>query len=142
MRFSTLADFVRRNGRGLLAGCFFFMTWGTFAGNNPPPLQRKNVRDESTIRCALPAGATSFVVRMKDLAQQRRLTLVNENGAAAGELFVAVSDEQLRESDPGWRPVTGTIRFHDKQRFTFSLVGVEAEYVKLTVRVQARGRSL
>ncbi len=79
---------------------------------------------------------------MRDLDQQRRLTLVNENGAAAGELLVAVSDRQLREGDSGWRPVTGTIRFHDKQRFTLSLVGVEAQYVKLTVRVQARGRSL
>ncbi|CAN5410455.1 hypothetical protein BH20VER3_BH20VER3_10060 [soil metagenome] len=142
MGFSALVDFARRNARSFGVTCLFFVTWGALAGNNAPPPHPKLLRDGATIRCALPAGSTSFVFRMKDLAHHRSLTLVNENGAAAGEISIAVSDKPLVEDDPAWSTVAGTISFRHKQRFTLSLVGVEAEYVRLTVRVEARGRSL
>jgi hypothetical protein len=60
---------------------------------------------------------------------------VNENLVADGRLSIAVSDQQLAAKSPLWSTVAGTILFRHKHRFALSLVGVDANYVRLTFDV-------
>lgn len=137
MRFSSLVDLALRNGaRFGIAGLLVLMSIA-IAESGAPLADRNFALPGKTLRCSLPVGATSFVFRMKDLAERRSVTLVNKNGAAAGELWVAVSNLPLAVDNPGWRTVEGAIRFREKRSFTLSLVGVEAKYVKVTFRVEA-----
>lgn len=86
---------------------------------------------------ALPRGSTSFVIRLTDRAQAGNLVFVNENAAAQGVLSIAVSNRTLAADSPHWSAVEGKIRFRNKRLFTVSLVGVEANYVRLTFQVDA-----
>jgi len=47
-----------------------------------------------------------------------------------------VSSDKLSVSSDKWIPVDGSIHFHRKRLFNFSLVGVQAKCVKLTFRVE------
>jgi hypothetical protein len=87
--------------------------------------------------CALPRGATSFIIRLTGRAQNRSFNFVNENAAAEEELLIAVSDQSLVADTPRWSTVKGTIRFRHKRLFTVSLVGIEANFLRLSFRVEA-----
>ena len=93
------------------------------------------VRDE-TIRCPLREGETTFIISSPHDSLLDRVIFVNENMSARGELRIAVSSDKLSVSSDKWIPVDGSIHFHRKRLFNFSLVGVQAKCVKLTFRVE------
>ncbi len=84
---------------------------------------------------ALPAGVSSFVIRLGNPEARGCVTFVNKNPAAEGRFSIAVSERPLAANSPLWSPVEGTIPFRHKRRFALSLVGVEANYVRLTFEV-------
>lgn len=96
---------------------------------------------DAKINYALPSGVTSFIIHLSALAQQRYFTLVNENTTAAGRLSIAVSKERLPAGSPKWSTVGRSIRFRHKRLFSVSLVGIEANYVKLTFKVERPDRT-
>ena len=87
------------------------------------------------IKYALPRGITTFIIRLAASAEKRCFTVVNENAAAAGKLSIAVSKKRLAAGSPKWSAVAGAINFRHKRLFALSLVGVPANYVKLTFQV-------
>ena len=93
------------------------------------------IRDE-TIRCPLREGETTFIISSPHDSLLDRVIFVNENMSARGELRIAVSSDKLSVSSDKWIPVDGSIHFHRKRLFNFSLVGVQAKCVKLTFRVE------
>ena len=107
-----------------------------FAQNNSPSAHRVVPVNGTKTSYALPRGATSFVIRLKDRPEARSFVFVNENAAAEGELSIAVSKQSLAADSPQWSAVEGTVRFRKKRLFTVSLVGVEANYVRLNFRVE------
>lgn len=107
-----------------------------FAGNESPMVSRSVRINGVKTSYALPRGATSFVIRLTRPAQNRSFIFVNENAAAEGELLIAVSDQSLMADSPKWNRVKGTIRFRRKRLFTVSLVGIEANYLRLSFRVE------
>ena len=96
---------------------------------------------DAKVNYALPRGMTSFIIQLSATAQQRCFTLVNENTAAEGKLSIAVSKERLPADSPKWNTVGRPIRFRHKRLFTVSLVGIEANYVKLTFQVERPDRT-
>lgn len=52
-----------------------------------------------------------------------------------GRLTIAVADRKLTTDSPLWGDVEGAIPFHHKRRFTFSLVGIKANYIRLIFEV-------
>ena len=87
---------------------------------------------DTPLNYALPRGTSSFVIRLGNSEAKRCFTFVNENPAADGQLSIAVSDRQLAVESPLWSTVARTISFRHKRRFALSLVGVDANYVRLT----------
>jgi hypothetical protein len=69
-----------------------------------------------------------------------RFTFLNENGAARGELKIAVSNYQLAATSPKWTEVDGGVPITDKRVFNVSMVGVEARYVRLSFNIEKAGR--
>ena len=96
---------------------------------------------DAKINYALSRGVTSFIIRLSAPAPPRCFTLVNENTAAEGKLSIAVSKERLPAASPKWSAVGRSIRFRHKRLFTVSLVGIEANYVKLTFQVEEPDRT-
>ncbi|MEO8440377.1 MAG: hypothetical protein ABI540_09165 [Spartobacteria bacterium] len=80
----------------------------------------------------------SFVIRLTDTSPDRSFTFVTETAATEGQLNIAVSDRRLGLDSPKWRAVEGEVRFRQKRRFTLSLVGVEANYVRLTFQLKSQ----
>jgi hypothetical protein len=136
MRFSSIAIALLQSARRFGATGLFFLMSVAFAGNDSPTLGRSVRINRLKTSYALPRGATSFIIRLNEQAQERRFTLVNENAAAEGQLLIAVSSRSLAADSPKWSTVKGAIRFRHKRLFTVSLVGVEANYVRLTFRVE------
>lgn len=92
------------------------------------------------VRYALPHGKSSFIIRVAPPSGHRSVSFVNENLAAEGNLAIAVADRELAAGSPLWSDVQGTIAFRHKRLFTLSLVGIEANYVRLTFEVDAPER--
>src|SRR6266446_2029203 len=137
MGFSSItAALPRRAARFGFAGLFLVASVA-LAGNDFP-IQSGSVRINGMKRSyALPRGATLFIIRLTGPAQNRSFTFVNENAAAEGELLIAVSSQSLMADSPKWSTVEGAIRFRHKRLFRVSLVGIEANYVRLIFRVEA-----
>jgi hypothetical protein len=95
---------------------------------------------DAKINYALPRGMTTFIIRLAALAEKRCFTVVNGNAAAEGKLSIAVSNERLAPGSPKWSTVGGAINFRHKRLFALSLVGVAANYVKLTFQVDDSDR--
>jgi hypothetical protein len=95
---------------------------------------------DAKINYALPRGVTTFIIRLAAPAAERCFTVVNGNAAAAGKLSIAVSSERLDAESPKWSTVGGAINFRHKRLFAVSLVGVAANYVKLTFQVDEPDR--
>jgi hypothetical protein len=123
------------------AGLFFVAAFA-FAGNDSPVQSRSASIDGSKSSYALPGGETSFIMPLTNPAQRRSVTFVNENAEAEGQLSIAVSNHFLTADSPEWGKVEGVIRFQHKRVFRVSLVGVDANYVRLTFEVKMPGRNL
>jgi hypothetical protein len=101
------------------------------------PTSAAAVIDESTVSCPLRAGETTFVIALPKSSAPDRLTFVNENAAASGELKIAVSDLHLPANSPNWTEVDGVVPFSHKRLFNVSIVGVETKFVRLSFHVEA-----
>src|SRR2546423_1052649 len=95
--------------------------------------------DDDTLDYPLPDGDTVFVLSFPRTAMLDRFTFVNENGSAAGEIRVAVSNYRLPAQSGKWIEVNGSTSFTDKRLFDLSLAGTEARYVKLSFHVTKGG---
>lgn len=118
---------------------FFLLLEIALARNDSQSAHRVLLVDGTKTSYALPRGATSFLIRLKDIPAGRTFVFVNENVAAEGELSIAVAQQSLAADSPQWSAVEGTIRFRKKRVFTVSLIGVEANYVRLTFQVKVPG---
>jgi hypothetical protein len=67
-----------------------------------------------------------------------RLTFLNENAAACGELRIAVSDSPLPVDSSKWVQVDGIVPFAHKRLFKLSILGVETKFVRLSFRVDGQ----
>jgi hypothetical protein len=92
----------------------------------------------ASLRCPLQEGVTTFVVQVPKGGDC--LTFINENAAVRGELKISVSNDKLAANDPRWTSVGGTTLFNHKRLFNLSMVGVEANYVKLSFHVEKSDR--
>lgn len=98
------------------------------------------IMDDDTISCPLQGGDTTFVIALPKAALIDRLTFVNENAAARGDLKIAVSDYRLPANSAKWTEVEGVIPFARKRLFNLSMLGVEAKYVRLSFHVEKEDR--
>jgi hypothetical protein len=93
------------------------------------------IMEDDTVTCQLQEGRTDFVVELPDAHLLDRLTFLNENALARGELKIAVSNERLRATSSSWVEVDGIVPFSHKRLFGVSLIGIEAKFVRLSFRV-------
>jgi hypothetical protein len=105
----------------------------------PDPNATALIMEDDTVTCLLQEGETNFVIELPGSAKMDRLTFLNENARARGELKIAVSDRRLAPSSSGWTEVEGVIPFAHKRLFGVSLLGIEAKYVRLSFRVEKQG---
>jgi hypothetical protein len=98
------------------------------------------IMDDGTITCLLQEGETNFVVEMPRTGAADRLTFLNENASARGEIRIAVSNRKLSANSPGWSEVEGIVPFAHKRLFGVSLVGIEAKYIRVSFRVEKEGK--
>lgn len=97
------------------------------------------LRDDETLSCPLHEGITTLVIKLPTTSLLERLTFVNENAAAAGELKISVSNYHLPAASPKWVEVEGNVPFSRKRLFNLSMLGLEARYVKLSFDVRNGG---
>jgi hypothetical protein len=93
------------------------------------------IMEDDTVTCQLQEGRTDFVVELPGAHLLDRLTFLNENALARGELKIAVSNERLRATSSSWVEVDGIVPFSHKRLFGVSLIGIEAKFVRLSFRV-------
>jgi hypothetical protein len=106
-------------------------------GHIVDPGSAASIVDESTVSCPLREGDTTFVIALPRNAVRDRLTFINENAAACGELKIAVADSRLAVDSPKWMEVDGIIPFSHKRLFNLSMLGVETKFVRLTFHVES-----
>jgi len=95
--------------------------------------------DDDTLNYPLPEGDTIFILTLSRTSTLDHFMFVNENGAAAGEMKLAVSNYRLPAQSPKWNEVNGSTSFTGKRLFDLSLLGTEARYVKLSFHVTKGG---
>ena len=105
-----------------------------------PAAVTAQISEDDTVTCLLQEGRTDFVVELPKAATLDRLTFVNENSRARGELKIAVSDERLKADSKSWVEVEGIVPFSHKRLFGVSLIGIEAKFVRLSFHVEKEGR--
>jgi hypothetical protein len=106
------------------------------ADQTTAPQSNVAVIDRDTISCSLKEGETTFIVALSKDARADRLTFLNENAAACGELRIAVSNSPLPADSPKWTEVDGIVPFAHKRLFKLSILGVETRFVRLSFRVE------
>jgi hypothetical protein len=94
--------------------------------------------DSETISCVLKEGKTTFIIELPKNASRDRLTFLNENAAACGELRIAVSDSPLSVDSSKWIEVDGIVPFAHKRLFKLSILGIETKFVRLSFRVDGQ----
>ncbi len=94
--------------------------------------------DSETISCVLKEGETTFIIELPKNAPRDRLTFLNENASACGELRIAVSDSPLPVDSSKWVEVDGIVPFAHKRLFKLSILGVETKFVRLSFRVDGK----
>jgi hypothetical protein len=94
--------------------------------------------DSETVSCALKEGETTFIIELPKNAPRDRLTFLNENAGACGELRIAVSDSPLPVDSSKWVEVDGIVPFVHKRLFKLSILGVETKFVRLSFRVDGQ----
>lgn len=95
--------------------------------------------DDDTLNYPLPEGDTTFLLSFPRTSALDRLTFVNENAAASGELKIAVSNYRLPAKSPKWNEVNEYVTFTGKRLVDLSMLGTEARYVKLSFHVTKAG---
>ncbi len=135
MRSASIASFLGRARNGCAAGSILLASLALVAASEAPASEVSPDLDGARIKHALPRGVSSFIIDLAVPGGQRSVTFVNENIAAQGKLSIAVSDRRLTADSPLWINVAGPITFRHKRLFTLSLVGIEANYVRLTFDV-------
>jgi hypothetical protein len=98
------------------------------------------IMEDDTVSCVLQEGETNFVVELPSARLLDRLTFLNENAMARGELKISVSNNRLKPDSAGWLEVEGVVPFSHKRLFGVSLIGIEARFVRLSFRVEKAGR--
>jgi hypothetical protein len=98
------------------------------------------INEDDTVTCLLKEGKTDFVVELPKAPMVDRLTFLNENAVARGELKIAVSNQRLRPDSPAWVEVDGIVPFSHKRLFGVSLLGIDAKFVRLSFHVEKAGR--
>jgi hypothetical protein len=98
------------------------------------------IMEDDTVSCVLKEGETNFVVELPKARLLDRLTFLNENAMARGELKIAVSNSRLKSNSAEWLEVEGVVPFSHKRLFGVSLIGIEAKFVRLSFRVEKAGR--
>jgi hypothetical protein len=98
------------------------------------------IMEDDTVSCDLQEGETSFVVELPKAHLMDRLTFLNENAMARGELKIAVSNSRLKSDSAAWLEVEGVVPFSHKRLFGVSLIGIDAKFVRLSFRVEKAGR--
>ena len=106
----------------------------------PEPGAGALIMEDDTVACLLQEGQTDFVVELPKVPLLDRLTFLNENARARGELKIAVSNERLKADSSAWVEVEGVVPFSHKRLFGVSLLGIEAKFVRLSFRVEKSGR--
>lgn len=99
-----------------------------------------SVTGRHTISCNLQEGETTFIIPFPKGAVLDRFTFINQNAAAYGEFNIAVSDCHLSPDSAQWVEVDGIVPFAHKRLFNLSMVGINAQYVKLSFRVEKNSR--
>jgi len=94
--------------------------------------------DRDTISCVLREGETTFIIELPKNSPPDRLTFLNENAAACGELRIAVSNSPLPADSPRWIEVDGIVPFAHKRLFKLSILGVETKFVRLLFKVDRK----
>jgi len=107
------------------------------AENATPAQTSAALIDRNTISCSLKEGETTFIVALSKDARGDRLTFLNENAGACGELRIAVSNSSLPADSPKWTEVDGIVPFAHKRLFKLSMLGVETRFVRLSFHVEA-----
>src|SRR3954471_19772465 len=95
--------------------------------------------DDDTLNYPLPEGDTTFLLSFPRISTLDRFTFVNENGAAAGEMRIAVSNYRLPANSKKWIDVNGGTSFAGKRLFDLALAGTEARYVRVIFHVTKAG---
>ncbi len=98
------------------------------------------IMEDDTVSCVLQEGETNFVVELPKARLLDRLTFLNENAMARGELKISVSNDRLKSDSAKWLDVEGVVPFSHKRLFGVSLIGIEAKFVRLSFRVEKAGR--
>jgi hypothetical protein len=98
------------------------------------------ITEDGTVTCLLQEGKTDFVVELPKAPVLDRLTFLNENAVARGELKIAVSSKRLRPDSPAWIEVEGIVPFSHKRLFGVSLLGIDAKFVRLSFHVEKAGQ--
>jgi hypothetical protein len=106
----------------------------------PDPGAAVLIMEDDTVTCLLQEGETAFVVELPTSRLLDRLTFLNENAHARGELKIAVSNERLKAESTNWVEVEGVVPFSHKRLFGVSLIGIEAKFIRLSFRVEKPGR--
>ena len=96
--------------------------------------------EDDTVSCVLQEGETNFVVELPKKRLLDRLTFLNENALARGELKIAVANDRLKPDSQGWQEVDGVIPFSHKRLFGVSLIGIDAKFVRLSFKVEKGGK--
>ena len=94
------------------------------------------VMEQNTVSSPLSEGDTTFVIFLAQTSTLDRLTFINENKPARGQLRIAVAKEKLRADSDKWTSVDGAVSFTRKRLFNVSMLGVEAKYVRLSFHVE------
>src|SRR4051794_13882677 len=105
-------------------------------GRSAQPADKKAVSTVGdSVTCSLQKGETEFVISVPKACTGNRLTVLNQNNDAAGELTISVSNRELPAKSPDWTRVEGVISFAHKRTFDLSLLGIDAKFVKLSFLV-------
>ena len=95
--------------------------------------------EDKPLHYSLPEGETTLIIQIPKASLLEQFTFINEE-TVRGALKIAVANSRLSAKDPNWNPVSGNIAFAHKRLFNLSMVGVDAQYVKLSFRVTKEDR--
>ena len=95
--------------------------------------------EDKPLHYSLPEGETILIIQIPKASLLDHFTFINEE-TVRGALKIAVANSRLSPTDPTWNAVSGDIAFAHKRHFNLSMVGVDAQYVKLSFRVTKEDR--
>jgi hypothetical protein len=104
-------------------------------GQNDAPL----TLGDKPLHYSLPEGETTLIIQIPKASLLDHFTFISEE-TVRGALKIAVANSRLSATDPNWNAVSGDIAFAHKRLFNLSMVGVDAQYVKLSFRVTKEDR--